>query len=196
MYSEASNITTVRNRWKSVNIIFILFILEDLSLPPLLLYLANSVLLSLPSFLPSNLTIAPYPVPDLVYSTSGVLTGGIIICGGKQISPLPSCFSLHGKTWVRQPSLATGRDSAAASLTMSGELMVSGGWDGSKLLSSTEVYHNSSWHSGPDLPIQLKGHCQVLVGDRPVIVGGATNYGPSTSVYYLRRDSWTHICLP
>ena len=61
------------------------------------------------------------------------------------------------------------RRGAATSLTSQG-MMVSGGYNGA-YLSSTEYYDGGQWARGPEMPVEMAGHCQVTVGQTVIVTG-------------------------
>ena len=89
----------------------------------------------------------------------------------RSYDPQSSCHLLDEGTWRSQPSMKTKRSSAAASLTEDGKMMVTGGWDGNSYQSSTEIFSGGKWRDGPELPLKMCGHCQVL-SNAGVIVAG------------------------
>ena len=119
-----------------------------------------------------------------------------------------SCYRLTGGAWVQQANLTTARDSSGASMSGDG-LLVTGGWNGSRL-SSTEVLSGSTWQAGPPLKEAVHGHCQIYlqgsvyitgkVGCDTYIIyltivfsGGRNNSGSSKSVYSLSGNTWTRL---
>ena len=62
------------------------------------------------------------------------------------------------------------RAMAAASGSPAG-FMVTGGALGRGALSSSETFSGGVWSSGPQLPLQLRGHCQVQFGHTVIIIG-------------------------
>ena len=49
--------------------------------------------------------------------------------------------------------------------------MVTGGFDGSKWLSSTEIFSGGQWTDGPALPVRMGEHCQVTSRDGVIVAG-------------------------
>ena len=81
-----------------------------------------------------------------------------------------SCYMLINGAWVQQASLTTARHRSATSMSSDG-LFVTGGFDGSSILSSTEVFSGSTWQAGPPLKEAVNGHCQVTIGSVVYIIG-------------------------
>ena len=66
---------------------------------------------------------------------------------------------------------------------MSGDgLLVTGGYDGSTRLSSTEVLSGSTWQAGPPLKEPLIDHCQIYLQGKVYITG---QVGCNTYIIYL-----------
>ena len=49
--------------------------------------------------------------------------------------------------------------------------MVTGGFDGSKWLSSTEIFSGGQWTDGPALPDEMYEQCQVTSRDDVIVAG-------------------------
>ena len=82
-----------------------------------------------------------------------------------------SCHLLDEGTWRSQPSLKTKRQDAAASLTKSGNMLVTGGSDGNTFLSSTEIFTGGQWEDGTELPVNMGVHCQVTTNEGVIVAG-------------------------
>ena len=65
-------------------------------------------------------------------------------------------------------------------------LAVAGGYDGSRLLSSVEVFSNGQWTSGQSLPYALWNMKSVFLGDKWILIGG---YEQGTEVYGVSLQS-------
>jgi len=61
-----------------------------------------------------------------------------------------------------------------ASTVVKNALFITGGWDGSSDLATTEyIYANGTVQSGPNLPVARYGHCSVTLHDGKVMILGA-----------------------
>ena len=67
-------------------------------------------------------------------------------------------------------SMREKRSSAAASV-VNDAWLVTGGLDGSDRVSSTEILQGGGWVAGPGLPVEMRSHCQVTVGQGVVVTG-------------------------
>ena len=67
------------------------------------------------------------------------------------------------------------RRSAATSLTTQGMLVSGGGNYDDGYLSSTEYYAGGQWVRGPEMPVEMGGHCQVTVGETVIVTGNIRN---------------------
>ena len=101
-------------------------------------------------------------------AVAGVVDSKLHICGGHGQS---TCHVLLGTSWKVQPSLSVDRQFAAGSITEDGWL-VTGGRDGSgSKLSSSDLYKDGVWTSGPSLHTPTQGHCQVTEGGKVIVAG-------------------------
>ena len=83
---------------------------------------------------------------------------------------MSSCYSLSQGEWMRENNLGDPRSVAAGSQAPGG-FMISGGINAKGRPFSTEIFNNGVWTCGPSIPVSLKGHCQVQVGDKVIIAG-------------------------
>ena len=68
----------------------------------------------------------------------------------------------------------TSRRSSHASTVVKNALFITGGYDGSSRLATTEyIYANGTVQSGPNLPEARYGHCSVTLHDGKVMILGA-----------------------
>ena len=78
---------------------------------------------------------------------AGALGGRVLVCGGRGegAGHLAACHHLHlaTSTWGRGPGLARGREDAASAV-LGGLMVVTGGWDGARLLDSVEVFSSEA----------------------------------------------------
>jgi len=84
---------------------------------------------------------------------------------------------------------------AAAAQLQDGNLLVTGGEDGSAILKSAEMLTEEGWESNiPSLPVTIAGHCMVTVNSTTVMaIGGAQNgyYSGKTFYFTFGEESWT-----
>ena len=98
----------------------------------------------------------------------GVFTNGkMVVCGGYLTS---ACHVYEdGKGWTKLADMATLRTSSA-SVSIPGGILVTGGWDGSKYLKTSEmVYLNGHVKQGISLPDVRFGHCMVKYQNQIIV---------------------------
>jgi hypothetical protein len=112
-------------------------------------------------------------------AAGGVINNTPIICGGYISSGSPrvqdSCYRFNANTnsWNLHCTMTARRYSHAATV-INDSLFISGGYDGSNYLASTEFIHaDGSVTSGPNLQVGRRGHCMVTLHDSKVIIIGA-----------------------
>ena len=133
------------------------------------LYLSDTHILQLPSFTRASCRISPYPVYGVSDAVAGVVDSKLHICGGDEQS---TCYALLGNCWKELPSLSVNRYEAAGSITEAGWLVTGGSerW-GYGSHSSSDLYKDGVWTSGPTLPTPTNGHCQVTEGGKVIVAG-------------------------
>lgn len=123
-----------------------------------------------------NLPSHPY---FLSSAAGGVINNTPIICGGSIYSGSPreqdSCyrFNENSNSWHLHSTMTARRGTLAATV-IKDKLFISGGYDDSGPLASTEFIHaDGTVTNGPDLPATRYGHCMVTLHDSKVIIIGA-----------------------
>jgi hypothetical protein len=112
------------------------------------------------------------------HAAGGVVNGSPIICGGYRNIPsqeTESChrFDRNSNSWKWHSSMKS-RRSLHVSTVVKNALFITGGWDGSRDLATTEyIYANGTVQSGPNLPEARWGHCSVTLHDGKVMILGA-----------------------
>ncbi len=139
----------------------------------------------------------PPNFPATVYSAVGGLgfKGNPILCGGRQNGVRSNkCYSLENNNWVFSASMNSVRRSAAAAQLKDGNLLVTGGSDGS-FLYRAEMLTEERWESNiPFLPVTIYGHCMITVNSTTVMaMGGYQNGQISGKTFYFTfgEESWT-----
>jgi len=127
----------------------------------------------------ANLPSYPFAVGE---AAGGVVNGSPIICGGYtsnyEITDACHRFDRNSNSWKWHSSM-TSKRYEHASTVVKNALFITGGWDGSSDLSTTEyIYANGTVQSGPNLPEARRGHCSVTLHDGKVMILGA--YYPSS----------------
>ena len=129
----------------------------------------------------ANLPLYPFAMSK---AAGGVVNDSPIICGGTTRSGerIDSClrFDRNANSWKLHSSMKSKR-AAHASTVVNNALFITGGYDGSSELSTTEyIYANGTVQSGPNLPEARYGHCSVTLHDGKVMILGA---GGTSSLY-------------
>jgi len=123
----------------------------------------------------ANLPSYPFAMS---YAAGGVVNGSPIICGGYRNIPsqeTESChrFDRNSNSWKWHSSMES-RRSLHVSTVVKNALFITGGWDGSRDLATTEyIYANGTVQSGPNLPVARAGPCSVTLHDGKVMILGA-----------------------
>ena len=122
----------------------------------------------------ANLPSYPFAMS---FAAGGVVNGSPIICGGYTSTgeTTDSChrFDRNANSWKLHSSM-TSRRSEHASTVVKNALFITGGYDGSRYLATTEyIYANGTVQSGPNLPEARWGHCSVTLHDGRVMILGA-----------------------
>jgi hypothetical protein len=142
----------------------------------------------------------PPNFPAKVYAAIGGLgfKENPILCGGWQNDVHSNkSYSLENNEWVSSASMNSVRVNAAAAQLKDGQLLVTGGDDGSAFLSSNsaEMLTEEGWESNIlSLPVIINGHCMVTVNSTSVmLIGGVQNgqYSGKTFYFTLGEESWT-----
>ena len=126
----------------------------------------------------------PVSVQDMMEPVSRAVAGAlgdkVMVCGGRSREEMyiSRCQELDLTTWAwsQGERLQQGREDAA-SIVLSEELMVvTGGWDGERLLDSVELYSGQrrDWQEvdGWRMTEARYQHCSVPVGRSIIIAGG------------------------
>ena len=125
----------------------------------------------------ANLPSYPFAMS---YAAGGVVNGSPIICGGytreRERERTDSChrFDRNANSWKLISTMKYKR-SWHASTVVNNALFITGGFDGSSRLATTEyIYANGTVQSGPNLPEARSGHCSVTLHDGKVMILGAS----------------------
>ena len=115
-------------------------------------------------------------------AVSGVVGDKVLVCGGRtQTSMYSSSCSVLDLTssegWVSESETARlqqGREDAASAVLDEDMMVVTGGWDGERLLDSVEVNRGHGWQEVPGwrLTSARYQHCAVAMGQSLIIAGG------------------------
>jgi large repetitive protein len=112
----------------------------------------------------------------------------------------PTAISPAGGIWQPAAPLAEARERHAAVALRDGTVLVIGGWDGNRALSSAERYDPATnrWTPAAPLATSRADHTATLLRDgRVLVVGGYTDGGgegawlATTEIYDPQADRWT-----
>ena len=126
-------------------------------------------------------------------AVAGTVGDRVMVCGGRSGEEMyrTKCQELDLSTgaWSQGKSLHQGREDAASSVLAGDVMVVTGGWDGEKLLDTVELYSGQRlvWQEvdGWRLTEARYQHCSVAVGKSLVIAGG---YPTLRKVEILKLD--------
>merc|ERR1719474_1122205 len=96
-----------------------------------------------------------------------------------------SSLSFGGKNWEKQQPMIKKR--AWAATATFGEEIITGGYDGDRVLETTEIRReDGSWHYfDVDLPEPTSNHCMVTISSTKILFLGGWNGDDYTSTVYL-----------
>jgi hypothetical protein len=158
---------------------------------------------------PSNvcqpLIVEDYPLDNVYGASGGLLDNNIaLICGGEMNQhPYPildDCFAFTDNTVEANLKLAQPRFDAASVVLNGTTLWLTGGviLDEEILTNSTEFVETTGTRPGPDLPLEVRGHCLVSLNDTTVLlIGGVlprtsqTTKSKATFYYSTDHMTWT-----
>ena len=131
-------------------------------------------------------------------AVSGVVGDKVLVCGGRTQTSMysASCSVLDltsGDGWKSEEvRLVQGREDAASAVLGEDMMVVTGGWDGQRLLDSVEVNRGHGWQevAGWRLTSGRYQHCAVAMGQSLVIAGG---YPSLRQVQILSLDHQVRI---
>ena len=119
-------------------------------------------------------SLQSYPM-EIDGAIGGVLNGSPLICGGKKSYETQSSCYMHEKysnTWKFHANMSSKRKHHSSTL-IHDYLWITGGYDGSKSLDSTEfIFSNGSVNNGPNMPAARHGHCLVTLDNGKVMILG------------------------
>ncbi len=128
-----------------------------------------------------------------------------IICGGYGSSFHCECHSLKDGAWQSIQSLNECRSSTASAVFSNPNnnedddiLLITGGYDGSKVLSTVESFDGNVWSQTmfADLPSTIDGHCMVKINNTMLLqIGGtidASYAGTTDKTYFfdIIKNKW------
>lgn len=161
--------------------------------------------------LDSWLEVDPIPLVDsetdiLVMSMTSVLRSGVVVAVGiGTIVPFKKCYFYVNGSWNTLPDFPRSAQSAAVSVALNGDIIVSGGVDFTTHFDTTYKLNYFGWVQSGDLDwvqvetmvVPLSAHSQVTLIDGSLLVMGGGNATDSTNdkVYINRLDGngWAEL---
>jgi len=139
----------------------------------------KSEVLLLPSLTPANCTPPIFPGGNLQGYVARMTADGPLLCGGFITAYTNKCHLLANiGDWFGTPPLV-GKSVAKAymaAVEINDGWMVTGGFDGSKHFSTSEIWYNHTWNRYTSLPKANRGHCLVrLNSTHSFLTGGVTD---------------------
>jgi hypothetical protein len=135
-------------------------------------------------------TLASIPSPRERHTAVTLSGGRILIAGGLNGSTVLSSAIVFDPgsgpgSWSTTGSMTSGRWGHAMNLlptavTTSGQVIVSGGSNGTSTLSSTEIWNGASWTLDGAMVAPVQQHASVTLGNKILIAGGAVGNGSTT----------------
>ena len=160
------------------------------------IYLDTVEVIDLSSDTSNCAPVANYPIP-IGFGVGAIINGRPRVCGGD--SPATdSCYQYLYETnqWEEVDSLQEVRTQAASSMVNSATWFITGSNDGSDPPSdTTEVWSSEGEFVGfgPDLPLPLRGQCQITVNSSYVLILGGNDGTAATTNFFMldwREAEW------
>ena len=124
-------------------------------------------------------------------TVGGLLNDQPVICGGAYIDT-NQCYTVKDQGTLLSGTLHENR-MFSASAVINDSLWITGGFDGSSLSKTTEMFHLALGKStpGPELPYPVYHHCVAKINDfQAMIIGGFYNLDPPY-LYDFQQEAWT-----
>ena len=138
----------------------------------------------------SQLSDAPYAVSTLV-----ILHGLPTTIGGFPLTNKLMSLTVERK-WQEKFQLMPTRRCFVTAVCTGAVLIVAGGYDGKKELTTVEVLNTErhQWSTAIDLPEPMQYHSATVCGDRLYMLGGAHDHEPTESVYTCSVSALLQTC--
>ena len=144
-------------------------------------------------------------LPDCVYYCTSlqILNGLPTTIGGSPpvgVQPVNKLMSLteegHGRVWREIFPPMSAKRNFATSVCTRAVLIVVGGYNGEEALTTVEILkiENHQWSIAADLPEPLWYHSATVCGDQLYMLGGASRYIPTKSVYTCSVSTLLQTC--
>ena len=136
--------------------------------------------------------IGDEPSAKFKYGTvGGLLSDQPVLCGGAYIDT-NQCYTVKNIGPLLAGTLHENR-MFSSSAVLNNSLWITGGFDGTSLSKTTEIFHLELGKSspGPELPYPVYHHCVAKINDyQAIIIGGFFNLDPPY-LYDFQTDTWT-----
>ena len=134
-----------------------------------------------------------YPL-DIESATGALVGNKIIVCGGGESYLYSSCYEFsHDHNWKILGEMNTKRY-GSSSIPIPNGLWVTGGYDGDKVLDSTEiVLSNGTILNGPPLPEPRKGHCLLQYKNTTFLIGGRDENRDEQSTVWIFKEGMKYV---
>merc|ERR1719414_2952818 len=130
------------------------------------------------------------------HGVGGIVEDDIpLICGGfNGRTRIKECFKLVDKNWKPAGMLETGQsDMGTGNVVIDNQLLLSGGYDGSRLYQTSLMDTNSTMKL-KDMPKAISGQCIVKLDQSKImLIGGWDEIGrrSETLVFDLENQQWS-----
>lgn len=161
------------------------------------IYLSQSIILRLPSFTEVSCNQNfPEDTSEAFDSSSAAMVmhkgkQELIVCGG---------FSMTGcRVWTDQGwdkiETSFNRIAAASSLLNNKTWLVTGGFNGTNVLKSTQIYTEAGFQNSVELPVVTTAHCQLTMSGIVYLMGGGTATEVLGTTYKLAENDNQWVSL-
>jgi len=158
----------------------------------------KSEVLTLPDLTPLDCNLPVFPEGDYESYTVRYTSEGIHMCGGvagdyySGDGPSSSCYLLTTTGYQDMPGLLNKRSGAASVETTLG-WWVTGGFDGEKMLATTELWSNNKWQEHVRLPEPMYGHCMTKINESHILIVGGENKWSKNAFLYSEETGFTKL---
>jgi len=135
---------------------------------------------------------AAYPITEIESATATYTNDKIIVCGGWSPRTDECHVYQQGQGWTLLSRMAQARE-ASASIPIQGGILVTGGYDGSNILKTSQIVKldGSAVTEGPEIPEERAGHCMTSDKEEDaffLLGGGDVNIDTTSTVWQLEYN--------
>jgi len=149
--------------------------------------------------------VIDHPLPGRVQPIVGVTPGRVVVAGGSEwrgdhwdVVDRTDVFNTYDHRWVRAAPMLHGRTGHVGTVLRDGRLFVTGGYDGPRLIGTSEIYDpvSDTWKKAASMPTVRADFAITTLNDGRVLVAGGLAGRSSivslTSLYYdVVLDRWS-----